>query len=342
MSSRTSFPASLAATLRANRVDLWIIGFITAYSLFSEWVAERNGTDLPLFQFDTPAWLYGAIALGLCAPLAVLFLTNRDPAARNEAASLYILRAVLFASFSFFITAFSQLKAVLYRYIPYDLDAELTALDKWLHFGADPWVVYWPFLEVLDFEGGSFFYHVVWPLPVIFGAGLLIFLDRNVARRRRVMITHLFIWMFLGNVCALFGYTVGPVFWNELIPADPDRFAALEAAQAASGFHDTAFGFSVDYLLLQRTTGDAMASAGIAAFPSIHVAMAVLTALYFCSLSRWFIAPMIAYVFIIQIFSVLCGLHYAVDGYFSLILVPAFWVWLGRRPAWLSNRATGD
>lgn len=338
MPTPPSFPSSFVATLRANRIDLWIIGFIVVYSLFSEWVAERNGTDLPLFQFDTPGWLYGAIALGLCAPLAVLFLTNRDLAARNEAASHYILRVVLFASFSFFITAFSQLKAVLYRYIPYDLDAELTALDKWLHFGVDPWEVYWPFLDVLVFAEGSYFYHGFWALPVIFGAGLLIFLDKNVVRRRRVLITYLFVWVFLGNVCALLGYTVGPVFWNELIAADSARFAALEAAQAATDFPETAFSYSVDYLLLQRTTGDAMASAGIAAFPSIHVAMATLTALYFCSLSRWFIAPMAVYVFIIQMFSVLCGLHYAVDGYFSLILVPAFWIWLGRRWMRLENR----
>ena len=60
---------------------------------------------------------------------------------------------------------------------------------------------------------------------------------------------------------------------------------------------------------------------GISAFPSVHVAMAVVTSLYLAERSRWLAPVGIAFVAIILFMSVYSGFHYAIDGYASILVV---------------------
>jgi len=66
-------------------------------------------------------------------------------------------------------------------------------------------------------------------------------------------------------------------------------------------------------------------SSGISAFPSVHVGVASLTCFYLCERSRY-LAPLGAlFLALILLGSVLSGLHYAVDGYASFIVVALAW-----------------
>jgi hypothetical protein len=71
---------------------------------------------------------------------------------------------------------------------------------------------------------------------------------------------------------------------------------------------------------------------GISAFPSLHVAVATLNAIYlwrFGSFLRWF---GVAFLIAIQLGSVHLAWHYGVDGYASILATPLIWMLAG----WLS------
>jgi membrane-associated phospholipid phosphatase len=71
--------------------------------------------------------------------------------------------------------------------------------------------------------------------------------------------------------------------------------------------------------------GATKGSIGISAFPSMHVAMAVLFALYATRRSRLVGLLMWAFAAIIMVGSVILGWHYAVDGYASVLISIAIW-----------------
>lgn len=60
---------------------------------------------------------------------------------------------------------------------------------------------------------------------------------------------------------------------------------------------------------------------GISAFPSMHVAIAALTALYLTERSRWLAPVGVVFLGVIFFMSVYTGYHYALDGYFSIAAV---------------------
>jgi membrane-associated phospholipid phosphatase len=60
---------------------------------------------------------------------------------------------------------------------------------------------------------------------------------------------------------------------------------------------------------------------GIAAFPSLHVAVVALFAIFLFHVNRWAGWTMTVYAAIIELGSVLLGWHFAVDGYAGIALV---------------------
>jgi membrane-associated phospholipid phosphatase len=134
---------------------------------------------------------------------------------------------------------------------------------------------------------------------------LVVVTDPVPARVNRTLILYLATWVILGNVFATLGSSVGPVFYDRLIGGD--RFADLAAMLRSSGMIDSDFGPVQDYLW--------------PAFPSMHVAMAALPALYGVERSVWLAPVAIAYVALVQVISVTSGYHYALDGYVSILCV---------------------
>jgi hypothetical protein len=69
---------------------------------------------------------------------------------------------------------------------------------------------------------------------------------------------------------------------------------------------------------------------GISAFPSLHVAIATLNAIYlwrFGGLLRW---AGVAFLIAIQLGSVVLAWHYGIDGYASMLATPIIWFVVGR------------
>ena len=107
-----------------------------------------------------------------------------------------------------------------------------------------------------------------------------------------------------------------------------DLALALEASGLAGGF----IGQVQVELWDMYAEGFLALGTGISAFPSVHVAMATVIALYVSERSVWLIPVAGTYLAAILVLSVHTGFHYAVDGYASIFLVAIAWRWLRPQP----------
>ena len=205
-------------------------------------------------------------------------------------------------------------------------DVPLADLDQWLHFGNDPVVFLHNLFSYADtWRIFAFFYGPGWMLWV---NGFVFWMAVAAPKpdiRQRFFVSYVFAWAVLGNFVAWLAISAGPAFFAQ-VTGDASRFASELAAVSVnvlpngSGIRDVQL-YLWD-LYVSRTSGFGM---GISAFPSLHVAMVVLCALVATEVDRVLAATGLMIVLVIQTGSVLFGWHYAVDGYFSTIVMVAFW-----------------
>ncbi|MDH5529021.1 MAG: phosphatase PAP2 family protein [Paracoccaceae bacterium] len=224
----------------------------------------------------------------------------------------------------FFHTAYSFLKSTIPFIVPFYADPKLAAFDRWLHGGTDPWVLTHLWAQFLPVEKLFPAYLSIWSLSA---AGLLVIIalaDSNQQRIARYLILFFACWVLLGNLMAVAVSSVGPVYYDALLGGN--RFAALTAALSEPPFFGSAISKTQGYLW-KGYSGSGMAlGSGISAFPSVHLAVATTTALYMAERSRWLILPGVLFVAVILYLSVYTGYHYAIDGYFSILVIVGFWV----------------
>ena len=260
----------------------------------------------------------------LLGAVAVLLLIAR------QFVGLSALREALWALLAclLFSTAFTFLKTSIPYIVPFWADPLFADLDKWLHFGQDPWVWTHAFASWIPADWVSFLYLIVWGLPAVFFPFLLALIDTDAERIKRFLVLHAFVWIGLGNILATVFSSVGPIYFDRLLGTE--RFSDFAGAIVASGIAETRLGqvqvglWKV-YAEFSQTVGS-----GISAFPSVHNGVATLVMLYLFERARP-LAP-IGVIFCVSILfcSVYNGWHYALDGYVSIILVSMVW-WIHRR-----------
>ena len=221
---------------------------------------------------------------------------------------------------------FSLTKTLIPLVLPFYADPTLARLDRALHGGVDPWVALHGATDP-DFVLALVpVYLQVWIVPAMALPVFIVATDDNRARRDRYTILFLFCWVFLGNVLAVLAASVGPVFYDSLIGGS--RFAALTEALARSGIRSSIVGQIQDYLWTSYQAQTMAPASGISAFPSVHVAIATLTALYLGERRIYWLPVGILFVATTLFLSVYTGYHYAIDGYFSIAAVVGLWAWL--------------
>lgn len=220
--------------------------------------------------------------------------------------------------------AFSFLKTAIPMIVPFYADPPLADLDRWLHGGIDPWVLTMDWATWLPMNAILPFYIIVWSFPAIALPVVIAISDRDTQRTARFLVLYVACWLVLGNILAMVGSSVGPVFYDALIGGG--RFADLRAALERVGIGDTGIGMTQAYLWQGYSTGSLALGSGISAFPSVHLGIATVTALYMGERSRWLILPGLLFVAVILFLSVYSGYHYAVDGYFSIVFMLGVWV----------------
>jgi len=224
---------------------------------------------------------------------------------------------------------FALLKGSIPLILPFWADIQLARIDEMLH-GIAPWIWIYSapdWLISIAVKFGPMLYTSVWAiaalgLPIIVAAT-----DKDDARVRRTMLLYFFCWLGIGTILAILGSSVGPVFLGRLI--ETNSFSGLDAALLASGLNETSIGMTQKALWQGYASGNA--GMGISAFPSVHLAIATLTAIYLGERHLGLLPLGVIFVVAIQFMSVFSGYHYAVDGYASIILLTLAWVALRHR-----------
>jgi membrane-associated phospholipid phosphatase len=132
--------------------------------------------------------------------------------------------------------------------------------------------------------------------------------------------------IFAGTFMAAAFSSAGPILFDRVHGAS--RFGDLISALNEIPQDRNILRIS-DYLFKSYAEGLVRAGTGISAFPSIHVAVAVLNALFFTSISAIFGTVMWCFAAIIFIGSIYTGYHYSVDGIVSTGIVIFVWKFAG-------------
>lgn len=250
-----------------------------------------------------------------------LFRRHLTVARIRFAISIFVVHAVLFLFFFAFKTSMPALSS-------FWADPLMADIDHFLHRG-DPYRITAVVLQAVPANVFKLIYSDAWFLPTFYLPIWIALLDPNEDRVRRVIMLHTFVWIAIGSILAFAFLSAGPVFYDRLL--DSTRFVGLTEHLATSGIQASAVGFTQNDLWSKYIAGLNTAGSGISAFPSVHVGMATVVAVYLYELSRRFAALSIAFVVVYQALSVHLGWHYAVDGYVSIILVVLMWMALRAR-----------
>ena len=223
------------------------------------------------------------------------------------------------------LTTYTTFKINLPAIVPFYADPFIAQVDIFLH-GRRPWdMVY-----LIPEQSASlidFFYTRVWP-GLLLAVYALAFVILRGPSLLRYLWSLLFVYLVLGGVVATVCASVGPIFYSDFYQGSADFLTLKERILGNPYIGDVAI-YS-RYLLENYRSADLAFGTGISAFPSVHVAVAVLTAWIFTSVSRALAVVGWFYAAVIEFGSIYTGWHYAVGGYTSAIAVSLFWLAISR------------
>ncbi|TGP22385.1 MULTISPECIES: phosphatase PAP2 family protein [unclassified Mesorhizobium] len=298
----------------------------TYFAMLTEYTLRKYSLAIPLFT------LFGMAGAAIVSqPSSPLTFTLEKLRHRGKGALIVVGIFILCAA------AFSTIKHVTPLYVPFFADPFLARLDAAIHAG-DPWrlthAVFPPQLE----PGLFILYGPVWFIQMV-GMVLVAAFTNDGAYRARYFFSLLLVAVILGSVIRIIGSSAGPIFFERIVGSD--RFDELMSVLAATPSGKAMIATS-DYLYTSYAHHRTVFGTGIAAMPSLHVAVALLNALFLSRFGRitgywgWF------YFSAIMFGSVYFGWHYAIDGYLSIVVTLLIWRYSGRRIGDAATRARRD
>jgi hypothetical protein len=212
---------------------------------------------------------------------------------------------------------FLLFKSAIPLIVPFYADPFLASLERAIFFGTDAWEVAHAITPAGLAAWFPLIYLTLWSALAFVFPVLVVATDFDDRRVTRYVWLFFLSWIVTGNLVALLGSSVGPVFYDRLLGTD--RFVDLHAALADSGFAAGPIGMVQENLW--TNLGGLLSC--ISAFPSVHVAVACIGALYVRERFRRFRLISDAFVALILLISVYSGYHYLLDGIASIVIVLA-------------------
>ena len=234
--------------------------------------------------------------------------------------------AVLFAVLvALTLNGFGSWKRAIPSVRPFSWDASLHGFDRTLHLGTLPWEWLQPALGHVPVTVAlDILYYLWFPCLGLVIAWLAWTRHREV--RARFLLSFVLCWVLLGNLAATILSSAGPPYYDRVALGGGQPYAPLLTYLATADSSWRVLAVHVQAALWQgMLDGTATPYTGISAMPSLHVAMPTLYLLAARHVSRLVAACFAGYLAVVLVASVHLGWHYAVDGYASLIAVPAIW-----------------
>jgi len=334
-------------TITAIRNDLPIYLAVAVYILAgSTYVLAKGGMLMGALDLYAHAAL---ITYCLILPLVVLVigilrithhldarrgLAYRHMFAPRRTARFFAGSLLMIAVVVLFQSMFASVKTSFSRDgFPYE--KALADLDKLIHFGHSPAKYLYSFaknewvLRTVEFN-----YNVLW-FVVCFGVLYWVAISPRADRiRLRFVFSFMMVWVVVGNVVAALLPTAGPAFYS-LVTGDPDRFHKVRDFVGTTAGTFSSAADEQRYLWALHLAGSDGFGSGISAFPSMHVALISLMAMFATEHNRRLGIAVWVYVAFIVASSTYLGWHYAVDGYAAIILVAmVYWAVRSAPAAW--------
>jgi hypothetical protein len=181
--------------------------------------------------------------------------------------------------------------------------------------------------------------YFLWFVVMYLSLGFTLFWDNDLKRRLRFLSCFLLCWVLLGSVLGLWFSAAGPLFYHDFFPHKPDPYADFVNYIRDFGPQEFPIAYwSGKHLLEWTTNGQAVNFNAVAAFPSLHIAIAWLATLYGFSIHRKAGYAGAVFCVLIYLATVLFGFHNALDSYVSVIFVSLMWWGAGK----LLDRRYGD
>jgi len=208
------------------------------------------------------------------------------------------------------LAAYCNIKQAIPYIHPRLFDAELLALDAMLHGGWNPNLVS---LAVVGTGWGTRALDIAYILwyPIKLAVIAVFAISSNTLLRTRFFLAYFSMWM-VGGLLAVLIPSLGPIYTHpEWFAENEMPWARLIQGMLWSGYQQ---------LMQTPQLFHARVYEGIAAFPSLHVGLVALFALFLRHLHSTAGRFMWCYVLIMQVGSVHLGWHYALDGYVGVLL----------------------
>jgi hypothetical protein len=231
--------------------------------------------------------------------------------------------ALMGIAFVPFRTMFNAVKNAIPEHGGFMFDRVLADLDEALHLGVAPWEwLYGMFKHPWVLRAVEINYETVW-FVICFGIQYWVAVSPLFDRVRvRYMLCFILSWVLIGNVAASMVSSAGPVYYA-FVTGDFHRFGEVMSFTASMQGQFAATADFQNYLWYLHVNDLPGLGSGISAFPSMHVAIVVMNALFLIEVSRKWVMPAMIYVAFVVASSVYLGWHYAVDGYAAAIMMVA-------------------
>jgi membrane-associated phospholipid phosphatase len=232
------------------------------------------------------------------------------------------------AALMIFISGFAVLKGAIGIVSPFSWDSALADADRWLHFGHAPHEWLWPVLEspfavfAINFAYNFWFVTLI---ATVFTAALA---RHDSALRHQFFISFMLVWLLGGFFIATGFSSAGPCYFSR-IGLGTEYQPLMDALEHVNQTY-AIWALSTQDMLWDGFTGASSGNIGISAFPSMHVASALLFAIYASRRSVYAGLLMWCFAAIVMIGSVALGWHYAVDGYAGTLITIAIWKAVGK------------
>ena len=229
-----------------------------------------------------------------------------------------------------FSTTFTYFKSTIPSINPYSWDVFLTRWDYLLHGGSHPWVLMQPIVGYPIITSGINFVYHLWFFILYAIVVLQAFDNRAPALRMRFLLSFMLTWIVIGTLGAIFFASMGPCYDPNLANGSSPYAALMDYLRRADELFPV-YALGVQEMLWENYQHNRPGiGSGISAMPSMHVATAVLMALFGWQYSR--LAGIALTLFALTIFvgSIHLGWHYAIDGYAGALGAWLIWWLVGR------------
>lgn len=312
----------------------WVIwGIFAVYTFAAFFTFHSVGFELSFFNYFRA--VFQPLGILIFALLYVGWPRGlKDKLARYYRQDLVISGLFLIMIIGSFLSLFLTFKMSIAHIVPFYADDWMVNFERRLHFGHMPWdlikpLAMHPFVIII-----TDWLYTLWVLLKVLVVVWQAFSAKDDHVRGTFFLTYLITWILLGTVIAMATSSGGPCYFQYVhAPPNPyaEQMAYLDGLDQQYGLNALFFQHELWKNYVENKGGIIN---GIAAFPSIHVAVAMMFFLLGRHYGRWATIITGAYFCVILFGSVALAWHYAIDGYFSIIATPLIWFF----SSWLIKR----